>query len=73
MRHQTLSHQRRAGVDTVLARIATDPTFRQQLRAAPSAALAALGQADDAAEVKGYMGSCSWTCNWTCKRTKIEK
>ena len=70
MSQRNLSQQRRAGVDTVLSQIATDPAFRQQLRSDPGQALAALGQRDDAAEVVGY---CKYTCNWTCKRTKIIK
>lgn len=67
--------RRRAGADAILARIARDPAFRQQLRAAPAAALAALGDAGP--EVVGYGKSCKWTCSYTASRsciiTKIAK
>jgi hypothetical protein len=75
MSQRTESRRQRAGADTILARIASDPEFRQQLMATPGEALAALGHGDDALEVVGYgcQGTCRWSCGPTCVTTRRTK
>ena len=67
--NHSLSQQRRADVASILARIATDPAFRQQLQANPVQALPSVDSAS-ALEVVGY---CKVTCAYTCKVTRIPK
>ena len=70
----SLSQQRRAGVEAILAGIADDPGLRQQLQEDPDQALApigGLGVALEPAEVVGY-GRCQ-SYKWTCRVTFIPK
>ena len=67
--NHSLSQQRRADVESILARIATDPTFRQQLQADPGQALPSVDGAS-ALEVVGY---CKVTCAYSCIVTRIRK
>jgi hypothetical protein len=70
---QLLWQQRRASTEAILARIAADPAFRQQLRADPGQAVVAVGGSEqvlDSAEVVGY---CKITCTYTCKITRRPK
>lgn len=74
MHQHDVSRERRAGVEAVLARIAVDPTYRQQLRS--DAATALLGLAIDPAaqtpaEVFGF--KCLKTCRHTCSITWVPK
>ena len=65
MSTQKKSQQRRAGVDELLARIAGDPAYRQELLADPAAALPEGGVADEA-EVSGYMAARCGPLSTSC-------
>ena len=65
MSTQKTWQQRRAGVDEILARIASDATYRQQLLADPAAALPATGLADEA-EVSGYLAARCGPLSTSC-------
>ena len=67
----SLSQQRRAGVEAILARIAADPAFRQQIQANPSETIVSLVHVDDAPEVKGFRMAC--ISKHTCRITRIPK
>ncbi len=67
--NHSLSQQRRAGVEAILARIATDPSFRQQLQADPSRAFPSA----DGAEALEVVGYCKVTCAYSCIVTRIRK
>lgn len=69
---QSLSQQRRIGVEAILTRIAADPTFRLQLQADPSRALSS-ADSSAALEYVEVVGYCKVTCPYTCRVTRIRK
>ena len=76
MYQHDVSRERRASVEAVLARIATDPGYRQRLRADAAAALRGLAidpAAETPAEVFGFGSECVKTCKHTCFASTFPK
>jgi hypothetical protein len=73
MANQDAQAQKRAAVEKVLNRIASDPGYRQSLLDDPVAALEVLvgAELDPAEDVAGYARpvECppAQTCSWSCK------
>ncbi len=73
MRQETRSQQQRAGVDDILARIASDPAFRRQLLADPARSVGVADRLPEPPEVVGYRPCKCTGGGYSCRVSSVTR